>query len=101
MAKPRAQAPASKKHPTHKVYPYLLIGLKIERANQVWATGIRYIPMACRWVYLCANDSVDCAKAGLARCINVYNTARPHSSLDEKTQYEFCFATLRATNQAA
>ena len=28
----------SKKHPTHKVYPYLLRGLEIERANQVWAT---------------------------------------------------------------
>ena len=44
----------SKRHPTHKVYPYLLRGLKIERANQVWATDITYIPMACGWVYLCA-----------------------------------------------
>ena len=44
----------SKKHPTHKVYPYLLRELKIERANQVWATDITYIPMACGWVYLCA-----------------------------------------------
>ena len=33
---------------------YLLRGLKIERANQVWATDITYIPMACGWVYLCA-----------------------------------------------
>jgi putative transposase len=44
----------SKKHPTHKVYPYLLRGLTIDRANQVWATDITYIPMACGWVYLCA-----------------------------------------------
>ena len=44
----------SKKHPTHKVYPYLLRELKIERANHVWATDITYIPMACGWVYLCA-----------------------------------------------
>jgi len=44
----------SKRHPTHKVYPYLLRGLKIERANEVWATDITYIPMACGWVYLCA-----------------------------------------------
>ena len=44
----------SKRHPTHKVYPYLLRGLKIDRANQVWATDITYIPMACGWVYLCA-----------------------------------------------
>jgi len=44
----------SKKHPTYKVYPYLLRELKIDRANQVWATDITYIPMACGWVYLCA-----------------------------------------------
>ena len=44
----------SKKHPTHKVYAYLLRGLEIDRANQVWATDITYIPMACGWVYLCA-----------------------------------------------
>jgi len=44
----------SKPHPGHKVYPYLLRGLTIERANHVWATDITYIPMACGWVYLCA-----------------------------------------------
>ena len=44
----------SKKHPGHKIYPYLLRGLTIDRANQVWATDITYIPMACGWVYLCA-----------------------------------------------
>jgi putative transposase len=44
----------SKKHPGHKVYPYLLRGMTIDRPNQVWATDITYIPMACGWVYLCA-----------------------------------------------
>jgi putative transposase len=44
----------SKKCPGRTVYPYLLRELKIERANQVWATDITYIPMACGWVYLCA-----------------------------------------------
>ena len=34
----------SKKHPQHKIYPYLLRGLKIERPNQVWCTDITYIP---------------------------------------------------------
>ena len=185
----------SKKHPGHKVYPYLLRGLKIERANQVWATDITYIPMACGWVYLCAivdwasrkvlshrvsismdtafclealeeafakygqpeifntdqgsqftsdaftealkargvaismdgkgawrdnvfverlwrsikyeevylhaYDSVAQAKAGLARYISFYNTARPHSSLDKKTPDEFYFATLPAIKRAA
>jgi len=44
----------SKKQPGHKIYPYLLRGVKIDRANQVWATDITYIPMAHGWVYMCA-----------------------------------------------
>ncbi len=44
----------SKKHPAHAVYPYLLRDLAIERANQVWAMDISYIPMARGFVYLCA-----------------------------------------------
>ncbi len=36
----------------HKVYPYLLRGLEINRPNQVWATDITYIPMAKGFVYL-------------------------------------------------
>ena len=44
----------SKKHPRHPVYPYLLRGLAIERANQVWAMDITYIPMARGFVYLAA-----------------------------------------------
>ena len=38
----------------HKIYPYLLRGLKVERPNQVWATDITYIPMASGFVYLAA-----------------------------------------------
>ena len=185
----------SKKHPTHKIYPYLLRELTIDRANQVWATDITYIPMACGWVYLCAivdwasrrvlshrvsismntsfclealeeafakygqpeifntdqgsqftsddftgalkargvaismdgkgacrdnvfverlwrsikyeevylhaYDSVGQAKEGIARYINFYNIARPHSSPDKKTPDEFYFATLPAIKQAA
>lgn len=45
---------SSKKHPAHPVFPYLLRGLSIERANQVWALDITYIPMARGWVYLVA-----------------------------------------------
>ena len=34
----------SKPHPDHKVYPYMLRNLDINRANQVWAADITYIP---------------------------------------------------------
>jgi putative transposase len=44
----------SKRHPQHLIYPYLLRGLAIERANQVWAMDITYIPMARGFVYLAA-----------------------------------------------
>ena len=44
----------SKKHPGHDVYPYLLRGLTINRANQVWALDTTYIPMAKGFVYLTA-----------------------------------------------
>ena len=44
----------SKKHPQNKIYPYPLRGLKIARADHVWATDITYVPMAQGWVYLCA-----------------------------------------------
>lgn len=38
----------------HKVYPYLLKGLTIDRPNHVWSTDITYIPMAKGFVYLVA-----------------------------------------------
>jgi putative transposase len=44
----------SRRHPQHKVYPYLLRGMAIERPNQVWCADITYIPMAKGLVYLLA-----------------------------------------------
>ena len=44
----------TKRHPQHKVYPYLLRGLTIDGPNQVWAMDISYIPMARGFVYLAA-----------------------------------------------
>jgi putative transposase len=44
----------SKPAPGHKIYPYLLGGLAVERPNQVWAMDITYIPMARGFVYLAA-----------------------------------------------
>ena len=44
----------SRPHPDHKVYPYLLRGLIIDRPNQVWCADITYVPMAKGFVYLVA-----------------------------------------------
>ena len=44
----------SKPAPGHKIYPYLLRGLVIDRPNQVWAMDITYVPMARGFVYLAA-----------------------------------------------
>jgi len=38
----------------HKIYPYLLRGLTIDRPNQVWCSDITYIPMAKGFMYLVA-----------------------------------------------
>jgi len=48
--RPRTSKPA----PGHKIYPYLLNGMKITRPNQVWAADITYIPMARGFLYLVA-----------------------------------------------
>ena len=48
--RPRTSKPAS----GHKIYPYLLGGMKITRPNQVWAADITYIPMARGFLYLVA-----------------------------------------------
>src|ERR687891_932302 len=48
--RPRTSQPA----PGHKVYPYLLRGLEINRVNQVWTADITYIPMARGFLYLVA-----------------------------------------------
>ena len=38
----------------HRIYPYLLRGLPIERVHQVWATDITYVPMQTGYMYLMA-----------------------------------------------
>ena len=48
--KPRTTKPA----PGHKIYPYLLRDLTIERPNQVWAADITYIPIGRGFLYLVA-----------------------------------------------
>ena len=47
---PRTSAP----HPEHRVWPYLLRGLAIERPNHVWCADITYIPVNRGFLYLVA-----------------------------------------------
>jgi len=42
----------SRPHPEHRVYPYLLRDVKIERPNQVWCSDITYVPMRRGFLYL-------------------------------------------------
>lgn len=48
--KPKTSQP----HPDHKIYPYLLKDMVIDRPNQVWSTDITYLPMARGFMYLVA-----------------------------------------------
>ena len=48
--KPRTSQPRK----DHKIYPYLLQGMKITRPNQVWSADITYIPMLRGFMYLVA-----------------------------------------------
>ena len=53
-------------HPEHRVYPYLLRGLMIERANHVWCADITYIPVRRGFLYLAAIMDWASRCAGLA-----------------------------------
>ena len=48
--RPRTSVP----HPAHRVFPYLLRDLMIDRPNQVWCADITYIPMRRGFLYLVA-----------------------------------------------
>lgn len=44
----------TRRHPRHKIYPYLLRNVAITRADHVWSTDITYIPLADGYLYLTA-----------------------------------------------
>jgi len=48
--RPRTSIPA----PEHRIFPYLLQNMTVDRANQVWCTDITYIPMRRGFLYLVA-----------------------------------------------
>ena len=60
--KPKTTKPA----PGHKIYPYLLRDLVIDRPNQVWAADITYIPMAAAFCIWSPSSTGRPGDAGLA-----------------------------------
>jgi putative transposase len=77
--KPRTSRP----HPQHKIYPYLLKGLTINRTNQVWATDITFIPMASGFMYLVAIMDWYSRKILSWRISNTLETAFCVEALEE------------------
>jgi putative transposase len=78
-AKPKLSEP----HPGHKIYPYLLKGLSIDRPNQVWCTDITYVKMPQGFVYLVA-------------IIDVYSRYIVSWRLSTSLDTAFCLDMLRS-----
>jgi putative transposase len=77
--KPRTSTP----HPEHKIYPYLLRGLAIDRPNQVWCADVTYIPMARGFLYLVAIMDWASRKVLAWRLSNTMEAAFCRAALDE------------------
>jgi putative transposase len=73
----------SKRRHDHKVYPYLLSGLTIDRPNHVWATDITYIPTPGGHVYLVAVLDWASRKVLSWRLSNTLSTHFCLEALDE------------------
>jgi len=65
----------SKKHPQHKIWPYLLRNIVIGRPNQVWCADITYIPMQRGFLYLVAIMDWHSRKVLAWRLSNSMDTA--------------------------
>lgn len=76
--KPRLSFPGK----GHKIYPYLLKGLSVNRPNQVWCTDITYIRLAHGFVYLAA-------------IMDWYSRYVLSWRLSNTLDTEFCIETLR------
>jgi len=74
----------SQSNPEHKIFPYLLRGLAIERCNQVWSTDITYIRLEKGFVYLMA-------------IIDWYSRYVLNWALSTTLEADFCIEALSAT----
>lgn len=73
----------SKPAPGHKIYPYLLRGVKVETVDHVWAMDISYIPMRRGFVYLAAVVDVASQRVLVHRVSITMETAFCIEALEE------------------
>ena len=111
------------KNNEHKIYPYLLRGLKITGPNQVWGSDITYVRLETGFAYLVAiidwfsrfterlwrtvkqeniylNSYQDAGQArrGLNEYFPLYNNLRRHQSLGYRRPAEVHFQKIKQTN---
>lgn len=72
----------SQPNKAHTIYPYLLKGLSITQANQVWATDITYVPMRKGFMYLMA-------------IIDLHSRYVLEWSISNTMESEWCVETLK------
>jgi putative transposase len=92
--RPRTTVP----HPEHRVYPYLLRDLVIERPNQVWCADLTYIPMRRGFLYLVVVMDWATRKVLAWRVSNTI-AQRSHGVMSAKPtggEVEFCIEALEA-----
>jgi len=73
----------SKPNKAHRIYPYLLRDIEINRSNQVWCTDITYLPMARGFAYLVAIMDWHSRKVLSWRISNVMDTGFCIEALNE------------------
>ena len=92
----------SQPNKAHRIYPYLLQDMEINRSNQVWCTDITYLPMARGFAYLIAIMDwhsrkvlswrlsnvmdADCCKEALQEAISRYGTPEVFNT-DQGSQF--------------
>lgn len=79
---PRKFIVTTETNPSHRIYPYLLTGLKIDRVNHVWATDITYIKLRERFMYFVA-------------IVDIYSRYIIAYELSYSLGAEFCISTLK------
>ncbi len=72
-----------RKHPQHPIYPYLLRGLPIKRANHVWCSDITYVPVRHGFLYLVAIMDWATRKVLSHRLSNTLDTSFCVEALNE------------------